>query len=489
MTEPQPSPNRRSRTFMVPLIVAVPLFYLIFAIMQGWTLLTVVETYWDAGQGNVWIALQIARGWVWLYAVLAAVTGFCWAWIILKPLKRYKQQLERFAEEGRIGPLETDPSELSFMAVAINRALEGFERTLPDQVKTTLQALSSGVVLVDPEGRIKTANAYVGRIIQASEEGIEGAAIDKVLRGQPEILRRLKKALETRQDFPQEQISITDRFGEQRNLSIRTSWVRSRDNKPVALVLTLQDLSRLELFTSGVNSAAKLGLLAKITAGITHEVRNPLASIRGLAQLLAENQPLPAEKVPSYARIILEDVDRVTHVLDRLALIVSQPDRQKTPFSLRHLLDSVQDMVAHLARRKRVQLEVEMHSVEQEIFGIPNLLIQAVLNIVVNAIEAVPEGSWVRIRTEQVDQSVQLLVENPGPPISPGDLDDIFQPFHSTKEHAAGLGLTITETIVHDHGGELEVSSGENKTCFRVILPLTPTDNTSNDFSGAAPQP
>ncbi len=473
MTHNRP-PEARPRTYMLPLVVALPTFFALFALAIGWFLITYVEFGWDSGKGNVWQSLQSARKILWGVAVIGALAGLAWAWVILLPLKRYKTQLDRLIDKGYGEPIvENQQPELSGLAASFNRVLEEMGKNLPSRAQAVLDTVSSGVILFDPQGVVDWANPMAARLFEIPSERLRGRTYREVFERATVLADLVRKALDTHSDFPQETVSVTDRFDQTRPVSTRLAWVRDSENKPISLVLTVLDMTRLEAFTAGIRTAERLSSLGKIASGIAHEVRNPLASIRGLAQLLNTSESIPNEKVHSYTKVIMDEVDRVNHVIERLSLLVSSHDEKPCLTSLQKVFDSVADMAGHMARRHKTQIEVTLEEPDLEMVLRPQHIIQALLNLVINAIEASPSGASVRMSAQREGGArVLIAVENEGPSIPPGELDDLFVPFHTTKDHGSGLGLAITDSIVRDHGGKVDVQSGNSCTLFTVSLPL-----------------
>ena len=474
MTQDRPL-RSRSRTYLLPLMVAMPVFFVLFAMIEGRLLIDIVESRWRSGAGNVWQALQVARGWVWIFAGAGALCGLGWGWGILLPLKRYKAQLDRLAEEGTTGKLDVEEtSELSFLADSFNRVIEEVGKTLPKHVQAILGSVTSGVILLDPKGNVERANPYAARLLQTEVERVEGSPYREALHRSAELIALVEKALETQADYPRESVSITDRYDDTRSIGVWLAWVRDSERRPVSLVLTLMDIGKLESFSSGLRSAERLSLLGNISKGIAHEIRNPLSSIRGLAQLIGSHEGVSPKKLESYAKIMVGEVDRVSRVLDRLSLVVpSQPEKQEV-IPVAQVFESVQEMAAHLARTREARLEIEVQDPDLCVSGRLKLLTRAVLNVAINGLEATPQGGSVRLcASPDENGKVSISVQNTGPPIPPGEIDDIFQPFHTTKPNAAGLGLTITESVVRDHDGVLTVYSGNEGTTVTITLPGT----------------
>jgi nitrogen-specific signal transduction histidine kinase len=465
----------RPRTYMLPLVVALPTFFCLFALAVGWFLIAYVEFGWDSGEGNVWQSLQSARQVLWGVAAVGGVAGLAWAWVILLPLKRYKTQLDRLIDEGRGEPILVDQQpELSGLAASFNRVLEEMGKNLPSRAQAVLGTISNGVILFDPQGVVDWANPMAARLFEIPSDRMRGRTYHEVLERAADLENLVRRALETSSDFPQETASVTDRFGQTRPVSTRVAWVRDSENKPVSLVMTALDMTRLEAFTAGISTAERLSSLGRIASGIAHEVRNPLASIRGLSQLLNTSETMTTEKVHSYTKVMMDEVDRVNRVIDRLSLLVSSHDEKPCLTSLPKVFDTVVEMAGHMAQKHKTPIEVTLEDPLLEVVLRPQHMIQALLNLVINAIEASPSGAAVRFAAKGEGEKVILIeVENEGPSIPPGELDDLFVPFHTTKDHGSGLGLAITDSIVRDHGGRVDVQSGNSRTLFTVTLPIS----------------
>lgn len=474
----------RGRTFLFPLMVALPIFFALYTLMVGLWVVSVVEHGWNSGMGSVWQSLVAARHWTWWLAAGGAGCGLAWAWVILLPVRNYRYQLERLAEEGKAGTLEIDSqSELSYLALSFNRVMDEVTRNLPERVHTILQSISSGVLLIDGQGCLESVNPQAARMLESAPKRLEGLNYREALSRSEELVGLVQEALLTQADYPQRVIQITDRNGGSRRIGVWLAWVRNSDQQPVSLSLTLVDLKKIDRFASGLATAERMSLLSNVGRGMAHEIRNPLASIRGLSQLLSEKKDVSPEKIESYTRVMMEEVDRVNRVVDRLSLIVSAHSEEAESILVSDLLVSSLEMTAHLARSKWVTLEMGPVEESATVTGIRQLLVQAISNVVVNGIEAAPEYGRVRLAAHSDRPGwIVLTIENDGPPIHPAEFDDIFQPFHTTKDNASGLGMTITDSIIRDHGGVIEVRSASDGTIFSILLPtLRPGDRSDSD--------
>jgi signal transduction histidine kinase len=216
-----------------------------------------------------------------------------------------------------------------------------------------------------------------------------------------------------------------------------------------------------------------------MAAGLAHEIRNPLAGVKGAAQYL-ESEELEAE-AKEMLQVIVDEVDR-------LDIVVSQFLDYARPFELTLRPDHVNAIVAHAVALVRAQGLPAGVEVDEDLAGdLPRVpidaarLSQVVLNLVRNALQAMPNGGRLSVRTRLKPgrgtlPAIEIAVQDSGEGIAPDDLDNVFIPFFTTKYEGTGLGLPLCQRIVEAHGGELEVSSktGVGSTFF-VRLHVPPT--------------
>jgi len=488
----------RPRTFLVPLAVALPIFFFLSCLAQGFFIVMTLENGWNSGNRNMWQQFQAARNWVWIFAVLGGFCGICWAWIIMLPLRRFQQQLERFSETGSSARLDVEsPSELSFVAIAFNRALEEVEKSLPRRARMILGSVTSGVVVIDISGNVEWMNPFASRLFHVPFDQFQGKPFGEILDRSVDLVATVRRAFRERSNIPRKNVTLTDKYGETRRLSAWTVWIHDEDNTPVGMVLTVIDESRLESFSSGIEGAEKASSLRHLASGIVHEIRNPLTPIRGLGQILAGDKEIPPEKLKSYSKVIVEAVDRVNEVIDRFSMLSKPPEEDFAVTDLQTILNSCRGEVSHLANKAKVAVEFKTDHSDLKIPCQPNLLARALTNIVINGIEASLSRGIVTVESRVTEELVVLEVANVGSTIPPGEVEDLFLPFHTTKKNGTGLGIPISDAIVKSHGGDLTVRSGNNRTIFSLSLPLHPkgfdglpkpqvlTENKRTEFSVA----
>ncbi|MBI5078747.1 hypothetical protein HZB08_01850 [Candidatus Saganbacteria bacterium] len=234
---------------------------------------------------------------------------------------------------------------------------------------------------------------------------------------------------------------------------------------------TIDDLSseNLKLYRS-LQQADKLAALGVVAAGMAHEIKNPLASVKGLTQVLPENL---ADKdfIQKYSEIVPRQLDRINRIVENL-LTFGQPGKLETrEIELERTLEEALRLVENQCRKLNIEIVKEFSPVPV-IFADPEKLSQAFVNIILNAMQAMPQGGEIKIKTQNSKDSIVIEVSDTGEGIPADRLSNIFDPFYTTKETGSGMGLAVTYRIIKEHTGEIEVESkvGEG-TIFKLCLP------------------
>ncbi len=221
----------------------------------------------------------------------------------------------------------------------------------------------------------------------------------------------------------------------------------------------------------GMKRAERLSALGQLSAGLAHEVRNPLASISGAASILRRNSNLDAKQAKC-VDVIATECQRLNRLLtDFLNFARPRPPRLQT-VELDSVLDNVLALAGHGIRGKTVHFEKRVEPGLRSAECDPEQLEQVLLNLMINAIEASPDGGTVTLLATPEDQRIAVRVIDRGHGVAPAHIDRLFDPFFTTKEHGTGLGLPVAHQIMRQMGGSLlaQANAGRGMT-FSVILP------------------
>lgn len=217
----------------------------------------------------------------------------------------------------------------------------------------------------------------------------------------------------------------------------------------------------------------RLAAVGRISAHVTHEVRNPLNSIRLNVEMLEEDLAQAAPESRKIVASIAREVDRLTAITEQYLRLARLPEPKLELASLEILLRDISTFLRREMELAGISLELELEHADEVALDEPQMR-QALLNLCRNAREAMPEGGVVRLALRQTEDSVILSVSDEGAGIAESERDKVFDLFYTTKQHGTGLGLPLTQQIVAAHGGQIVCKAASPKgTRFEIRLPRT----------------
>jgi PAS domain S-box-containing protein len=355
---------------------------------------------------------------------------------------------------------------------------------------SVLRSLGSGIVVVDVTGRVLRINRATQEILGKTETVILGKSLDEFPELQ-ELNRIIHNTLTTGR--PEDRYELVIRTATQPvPIGLTTSVLSDHAGKIIGVVANFRNLAPIRKLEEQVRRSQHLAALGQMAAGVAHEIRNPLNSIRGFAQLLQEAAGQNATQT-EYTQIILEEVDRMNRIVQDLLDFSRQRDLTLLPVQMNRVIeDLVRDMQAD-AQKAKVKLEVgPTEDVLPGVLGNTDKLRQVLRNIILNGIQACKADGKVLISLAVVEsqvpsdanpksrepsnlvtrREVAVTIEDSGCGIDPAVIQKVFDPFFTQKDSGTGLGLSISQKIVEQHGGRIDVKSDLGKgTTFTVFLP------------------
>ena len=227
-----------------------------------------------------------------------------------------------------------------------------------------------------------------------------------------------------------------------------------------------------------IKRADRLSAIGQLSAGLAHEIRNPLASIDGAAEILQENS-IDASIRKETVGIIRKECSRLNRLLTGLLDFARPRTPEWHTIDVPHMLDSVIQLLSH-SSAKGISFSAEVGARLPKIHGDPEQIRQVILNLAINAAQAMPAGGEVRLVARREDSDVVVDVIDEGEGVPEENIEKIFDPFFTTKHDGTGLGLSVVHRIVAQHHGSVSArkNAGRGMT-FTLMLPASPEDNNN----------
>jgi hypothetical protein len=258
-----------------------------------------------------------------------------------------------------------------------------------------------------------------------------------------------------------------------RRVGVSVQGIQENGEQMGALV-TLRDLDSLESINTQLQVSERLAALGRITAGVAHEVKNPLNSMRLWLENLKDT--LPPEQAPAAqqaVQVLDKEIDRLDAVVKRFLDFTRPLEIKLESTNLSELLQEVMNVAQPQLQKAGVTLEESLGSGVPEVWADRDLLKQAVLNLVLNAVDAMPNGGELRLVLKRRGELAEISVSDTGKGIAPENRQKIFQLFFTTRPGGSGIGLATTFRIVQLHNGSIDFQSEAGRgTTFRIELPL-----------------
>lgn len=341
--------------------------------------------------------------------------------------------------------------------------------------------LPVGVVAVGPRGEILSINPVARHLLGRS---LADQAAEILL--PPEVVTVLRSAVTSRNPAAEEVACEVD--GQHLTLEVIVASLGHGMDREEDLgqVLLLRDLTPIKTLQRAVARNQRLAAVGRLAGGVAHEIRNPLSSIKGFATYFKERSQ-PTDEAAEMAAILIQEVERLDRVVGQLLDFSRPTTPNRRAVEVRAFLETAFKRIGPAAAEKGVSLDLRVGPDADTFVLDPDLIHQALLNLYLNALEAMPQGGHLTVAADLANPATHLLIEvrDTGCGISIDGVNQIFDPYFTTKSTGTGLGLAIVHNIVEAHGGEIQVESDPGQgTVFRLSLPLI--DNEVSDVEKAS---
>jgi signal transduction histidine kinase len=415
------------------------------------------------------------------FLVAGVASGLLVAALTALPVRRLDKALAKFREGGFRGRLDAERlglgSELAAAVTAINEmggrleALDSAGREREALLATLAQSLEDGMIAIDERGLPVAWNAAALRIMKVPEDGADSAGVKEALARHPELqIGWAAGAL-----LPGRNVDIEREGDEPLPVQVTELPFEPRPGASGTLVL-LRDLGTLHKVETHLLEAGRFAVLAHLAGSLAHEIRNPLHSIglnAGVVQQYVGQDKTPGavKNMTESLNTIQEETRRLTELLNNyLGLLRSAPEPAEV--DVRDTCRRVIQLLSYAAMKSRVEIGFDGEDDLPPVYGVPDRLQQAVLNLVLNAIQAMPQGGRVALTVAASNGLVRVSVTDSGPGLPPDLAETLFDTRVTTKPGGSGLGLPLVRMIAEAHGGSVWYRSdaGQGAT-FTLVLP------------------
>jgi two-component system sensor histidine kinase HydH len=336
-----------------------------------------------------------------------------------------------------------------------------------------------GLLALDHQGKIAAFNRGAETILQLSASQVIGQAADRIIPA--ELLDEINHS-KNQADVIEKEIECTIADGKMIPLEIGVSSLKDENGVFLGNVLLFKDLTEVRTLRREVARSQRLASVGRLAAGVAHEIRNPLSSIKGFATYFKQRYPDQQDDQQT-ADIMIQEVDRLNRVVGQLLEFARPVPVKPKPVSLQTLLDDSIKLITDRAVEKGISIKTQNNTQVGEVRIDPDRINQVLLNLYLNAIDSMESGGElnVEISSDGQRRDVVIQVSDTGHGISREDLSRIFEPYFTTKSTGTGLGLAIAHNIIDAMGGHVKVKSEPGKgTIFIVTIPLPKGVNLTN---------
>ncbi|MBW2327454.1 MAG: PAS domain S-box protein [Deltaproteobacteria bacterium] len=357
------------------------------------------------------------------------------------------------------------------------------DRTLEqtrDYTRQVVANMANGLLSIDPEGRIRSYNRLALELLGLREAGVDGKDLASVIDFQE---TGIHSTLSSCQPVFEREYLHRQKSGALMPMTLSVTPILDEKQTCTGAVILLRDLREIKKLEEKVRHSEKLAAIGELAAGVAHEIRNPLSSIKGFARFLAHSLSDRIQE-KEYAEIMVKEVDRINRVVNDLLTFARPMEPEPAPTDVLELAEHTMRLVETDARSRDIKIRSKINPDLKRFLLDANQITQALLNLMLNALQEVDNGGAIDVGADVNESGTRLniWVEDNGPGIPRDKKKKIFDPFFTTREKGTGLGLSIVHKIVENHRGEIRVESPlPGKTGGSRFIITLPVDSPGID--------
>ena len=331
--------------------------------------------------------------------------------------------------------------------------------------ENVIESMPAGLISLDTAGRVVSCNSRTEELANIPFAAMKGRLLAEIFPDCPWEEFDLQTSV---LDLP---VDLTDRDCNPLPVKISSSPLKDHTGTIIGTVLTLRDMREIRRMEQKLERSRRLAALGQMAAGVAHEIRNPLGTLRGFAQYFhsqAKDDPESRE----YAGLMMSEVDRLNQTISGMLQFAREREPDIVPVEMKKLLDKTASLMEADFQIRNISLQLDIEE-DIQLRADPDMLLQVLLNLLRNSIDATPSGGTVTVSIRRAGAAVRIRVRDNGRGMTASERDRMFDPFFTTGKKGTGLGLAVSHQIVEQHEGHFEVdSSPGHGTTITLILPL-----------------
>jgi signal transduction histidine kinase len=342
-----------------------------------------------------------------------------------------------------------------------------------DQIMGTLQ---DGLVLFTRDTRVVLVSASAERFVGRPRGEILGNVVEEVFNDATKLGRIVLDAFALHQPIPQREIELENG----QRIQIALDFIAERGER-IGALLTMRDAESVRRIENEIELSRRLAAIGRLTSGVAHEVKNPINAIVVHLELLREKMREIDPDTRRHMDIIGREIHRLDRVVQTLVDFNRPLELRFSDFDLRRLIEDVALLASPEAARQGVKVEINLGSEAMPVRADADLIKQALLNVVINGVQAMSDGGVLSMVARRDDAAATIEVRDQGAGISPEIRDKIFNLYFTTKKAGSGIGLAMSYRVLQLHNGALHfVTEMGRGTTFRLVLPLAGAPELKN---------
>lgn len=383
---------------------------------------------------------------------------------IVRPITNLTKQAREYKDSKRnkFDTLQTG-DELEELSVTMDEMASELKKKEKD-LSHILESIPYGVITTDKEGKIVTFNRGAEKLTLYNRHEVIGKKIIELpFKREKEEFINLKTLLNGNK-FDDVESYILDKNGKHYDVKIYSALFYDDENNVIGSIMIIRDVSKVKKMEEDLKRAEYMASLGRLTAGVAHEIKNPLSIIQAAAEAIKIELGNKKTFISELTDDILETSERMNELLSEfLKLSKGNIDNTKEIVDITELLDDLLALVNKQFEKFGITVHKQYLATSTKLEANKNQLNQLFLNILLNSIEALTDGGEIRIQLRNEVNQLQIDFIDTGNGIEEEDLNLIFEPFYTTKKTGTGLGLSIAYEIVNQHNGTIEVQSSLGK--------------------------